>query len=58
MLLRRGRKKCSLSGEEVLGVGLVDDVIDNFVGLIYVLVWDNSVKFDDFLSEIRRIMLG
>ena len=35
----------------MLGVGLVDDVVDDFVGLIYVLVWGDSVEFDNLLSE-------
>ena len=42
----------------MLGVGLVDDVVDNFVGLIYVLAQNNFVEFDNFLPENRRIVLG
>ena len=42
----------------MLRVGLVDDVVDDFVGLIYVLARENSVEFDNLLSEDRRIVLG
>ena len=42
----------------MLSVGLVDDVVDNFISLIYVLTRDNCVKFVNFFSENRGVVLG